>query len=421
MTHVLVVGGGVAGLLTVQALLDRADDLGNDHPTAAAAPGGSASARSASARSASARSASAVGLSVTVLVHRPGDDTASRSGGLSLRYASTDPRSDAWTARSSVIAAVLADRHPHLRPFIGTTAALLVSRRASVAGYRGHVVDPSTWGLPYEHGLLHDTGPLWDPCGLLPRWPTALAAHPGVRLLELPERVSSLDDLTVLHDLYGAGTTVACLGLGAHVLGDTRLGGRLGVLVRGPLPVGTVHAERAVIDDDDPRWPRYTVPHRSSGPGGSGRDGHLHVGGTYLPVDDPADWDDPARLRERAHAELPALLADAGERFPALAGWRPDRGPWWGIRPVRDTVALGRVAEDLVGGRDVVVSHGWGGSGWTIGPAVVEEVARSLLPGPRTGPPGVVGLPDGAGDEVTGPPGAHEAADPLAAYGPWRP
>ena len=86
-------------------------------------------------------------------------------------------------------------------------------------------------------------------------------------------------------------------------------------------------------------------------------------------------------------------------RFPDLAGWAPDGPPWWGIRPVRSTVALGRLDGSVAGGRDVVVSHGWGGSGWTIGPAVAEEVARSVLRDPA----------DPAG------------TDPLAAYGPWQP
>lgn len=399
MTDVLVVGGGVAGLLTVQALLDRADDLTAAHPSGAADD------------EAVARPDGA--LTVTWLVHRPGYGTASRSGGLSLRYASADPRSDAWTSRSAVLAAALAARHDHLRPFIGSTRALLLSRRAPVLGHPGQVVEPVAHGLPHEHGLLHDTSPQWDPCGLLQRWPVALAGDPRVRLLEMPEPVTSIADLAVLHDLHGAGTTVACLGLGAHVLGDTRLAGRLGVLLRGPLPVGSVHAERAVIDDDDELRPRYTVPHGSSGPDGSGREGHLHVGGTYLPVDDPADWDDPSRLAERALAEVPALLADVAGRFPDLAGWQPDRPPWWGIRPVRDTVALGRVEPALVGGRDVVVTHGWGGSGWTIGPAVAEEIAVSLLPGPR-----LVANPGTAGPAGRDP---LAAADPLAAHGPWHP
>jgi len=379
VTHVLVVGGGVAGLLTVQALLDRADDQ--------AAARGDDGAHDA--------------LTITWLVCRPGYDTASRSGGLALRYASVDPRGDVWTSRSAEIAAGLRRRHPHLRPFVGTRRALLLSRRGPVRGYPGEPVDPAAQGLPHDHGWQHEPSPQWDPCGLLPRWPLALTADPRVRLPELPEPVGSTADLAVLHDLHGADTTVACLGLGAHVLGDTRLSGRLGVLLRGPLPVGSVHAQGAVVDDDDELRPRYTVPHGSSGPDGSGRDGHLHVGGTYLPVDDPADWDDPSRLAERARSEVPALLADVAERFPDLVGWQPVGPPWWGIRPVRDTVALGRVDAGLVGGRDVVVTHGWGGSGWTIGPAVAEEIAVSLLQGADVSPGAVV--------------------DPLAAHGPWSP
>lgn len=297
-----------------------------------------------------------------------------------------------------------ARRHAHLRPFIGTRRALLLSRRGPVQGYPGDRVDPTRDRLPHPHGLRHEPSPQWDPCGLLPRWPRHLAGDPRVRLLDLPEPLTSRSDLVALHDRYDAGTTVACLGLGAHVLGDTRLSGRLGVLLRGPLPVGSVHAEAAVVDDDDELRPRYTVPHGSSGPDGSGREGHLHVGGTYLPVDDPADWDDPSRLAERALEEVPALLADVAGRFPDLAGWQPDQPPWWGLRPVRDTVALGRVEPGLVGGRDVVVTHGWGGSGWTIGPAVAEEVALSLLPGPV----------DRRGSGATGD-------DPLAAHGFWSP
>jgi hypothetical protein len=365
MTRVLLVGGGVAGLLTAQLLLDRADDLAATHGPGAAP------------------------LTVTLLVHRPGKRTASRSGGLALRYASTDPRSDRWTARSSVLAHDLAARHDHLRPHVRTRRALLVSRRGPVLGYPGDVVDPAALGLTaHSHAVAHEESPQWDPCALLPTWPVVLAADPRVQVRELPERIGSLTDLASLHDDHHADVTVACLGLGAHALGDRRLTGRLGVLVTGPLPTGTVHAERAVVDDDDPLYPRYTVPHAD----------HLHVGGTYLPVDDPADWDAPERLAERARAEVPGILADAAERFPALDGWRPTGEPWWGIRPVRDTVALGRVDPTLAAGRDVVVSHGWGGSGWTIGPAVAEEVARSLLPDPHAG-----------------------ADDPIAVYGPWRP
>lgn len=368
MTRVLVVGGGVAGLLTVQALLDRADDL--------AAAGHDAA------------------LQVTHAVHAPGHRTASRSGGLAMRYASTDARADGWAARSAVLAASLARRHAHLRPHVRTARAVVVSRQAAPTGHVGDVVDPAALGLgAHTHAVRAAPSPQWDTCALLPRWPAALAADPRVAPVHLPDRLASTDDLAALHDAHGAGTTVACLGLGAHVLGDTRLHGRLGVLLRGPLPGGTVHAGAAVVDDDDTLRPRYTVPHAGVV---AGPEDHLHVGGTYLPVDDPADWDDPSRLRDQALAEVPALLADTADRFPSLAGWVPDAEPWWHLRPVRDTVALGRVEPSLVGGRAVVVSHGWGGSGWTIGPAVAEETAVSLLPAP---------------DEV----------DPVAAHGWWRP
>ncbi len=369
MTRVLVVGGGVAGLLTVQALLDRADDLG-------------------------------VPVSVVHAVHAPGHATASRSGGLALRYASTDPRADGWAARSAVLAGSLARRHPHLRARVRTARAVVVSRRGPVLGHAGDPVDPAALGLPAHRWALRAApSPQWDTCGLLPLWPAALHADPRVEAQPLPAPLGSRHDLVDLHEAHRADVTVACLGLGAHVLGDTRLHGRLGVLLRGPLPVGTVHAEVAVVDDDDTLRPRYTVPHA----GGTGED-HLHVGGTYLPVDDPADWDDPARLRAQALAEVPGLLADAAERFPALAGWRPDAEPWWHLRPVRDTVALARVDPGLVGGHDVVVSHGWGGSGWTIGPAVAEDTARALLPGG--------GTPD---------PGSAPGSDPLSVDGWWRP
>jgi hypothetical protein len=288
---------------------------------------------------------------------------------------------------------MLAQRHPHVRPHVRSARAVVVSRRGPVAGHVGDVVDPAALGLGGHAFALHAApSPQWDTCALLPRWPAALAGDPRVTAVELPERLTGTTDLGVLHDTCRADVTVACLGLGAHVLGDTGLHGRLGVLLRGPLPAGTVHARAAVVDEDDPLRPRYTVPHSSPGPVG---EDHLHVGGTSLPVEDPADWDDPARLREQALAEVPALLADTVGRFPAMVGWQPDAEPWWQLRPVRDTVALGRVEPGLVGGRDVVVSHGWGGSGWTIGPAVADETARSVLGAP--------------GD------------DPLAAYGWWRP
>lgn len=366
MTRVLVVGGGVAGLLTTQLLLDRADDLGRE-------------------------------LHVTLLVLRPGHLTASRSGGLAMRYASTDPRSPGWSVRSAEVAAGLARRHEHVRPHLRTAHPVVVSRTGPVAGVPGRAVDPATLGLTaHGWGVEHERSPQWDPCGLLPGWPRALAADPRVRVVALDRPVRGLvgdGGLSALHDDHGAEVTVACLGLGAHALGDREVRGRLGVLVTGPLPSGTVHARGAVVDDDDELRPRYTVPH-APGPDGAGTGGHLHVGGTYLPVDDPACWDDPALLAAVAEAEVPALLADARRLFPDLAGWQPVGPPWWGLRPVRGTVALGHVDPALVGGRDVVVSHGWGGSGWTIGPAVAEETARAVLPG----------------DD-----------DPLAGYGWWRP
>ncbi|MFC3689716.1 FAD-dependent oxidoreductase [Aquipuribacter hungaricus] len=446
MTHVLVVGGGVGGLLTVQALLDRADDLASGraddlaecwaddlvhdlrddpadgredgglearvHDGAGHGADGGAHGSGAASRAAGPR----VPLTVTVAVLKPGSLTASRSGGLAMRYASTDPRADGWATRSAVLATALARRHAHVRTHVRTRSAVVVSRRGPVTGLAGTAVDPAGLGLSrHSDALLVDPSPQWDTCALLPRWAAALAADPRVRTVGLPAPLRSTADLLALHDRHGADVTVACLGLGAHVLGDTRLSGRLGVLLRGPLPEGTVHERAAVVDDDDTLRPRYTVPHRSgpqpdAHPGADQHgdlqpaDDHLHVGGTYLPVDDPADWDDVRRLADRATAEVPALLADAADRFPALAGWRPDAAPWWHLRPVRDTVALGRVDPGLVGGRDVVVSHGWGGSGWTIGPAVAEETARSLLPGPATH--GSV---------------RDDADDPLATYGWWRP
>ena len=373
-------GGGVAGLLTVQALLDRSDDL--------------------------ALAGHGAPVSITHAVHVPGHGTASRSGGLALRYASTDPRADGWAARSTVLAGELARRHGHLRPHVRTARAVVVSRRGPVLGHVGDVVDPASLGLDgHTFALRVAPSPQWDTCALLRRWPVALIADPRVVAVRLPERLGSTADLLALHEAHHADVTVACLGLGAHVLADTRLHGRLGVLLRGPVPHGTVHAAAAVVDDDDVLRPRYTVPHVGTGPqpgtapqpgSAPGVGDHLHVGGTYLPVEDPADWDDPARLREQALAEVPALLADVGEVFPALAGWQPDAPPWWHLRPVRDEVALARMDPGLVGDRDVVVSHGWGGSGWTIGPAVAEETARSVLRG-------------------------TDHVDPLAAHGWWRP
>lgn len=371
MTRVLLLGGGVAALLSLQLLLDRAEDLTGGRGQQ---PGGP--------------------LRVVWVVHRHGSATASRSGGLSMRYASTDPRSDAWGARSTEVAYALAARHAVLRPHVRAATATTVSRRGAVTGAAGAPVDPASLGLNrHDHGWQHAPSPQWDTCGLLPRWAAALAADPRVRLVEGVPPLRGVGDLLRLHDRYVADATLACLGLGGHVLGDAAMTGRLGLLLSGPLPPG-LHAEGAVVDDDDVLRPRYTVPHRplGSGPGSA----HLHVGGTYLPVEDPADWGDPARLAPLAHAEVPALLGEAAELFPALGGWRPVGEPWWGIRPVRPTVALGRVADAVVGARHVVVSHGWGGSGWTIGPAVSEEVARSLLPG-------------------------ADAVDPLAGYGTWQP
>jgi hypothetical protein len=341
--RVLVVGGGAAGLLHAQLLLDRAADAGR-----------------------------AVELVWAVL--RDGHGTASRSGGLALRYASPDPRAVAWAAGSPAVGRRLAGRHPVLAAHLGTTRALLVSDREPVTGYAGDAVDPGAHGLPHRHGLLHEAGPLWHTCGLLPRWATRLAADERVRRTGLVAPLRSTAELLALHDSVAADATVACLGLGAHVLGDTALEGRLGVLVTGPLP-GGLHSDHAVIDDDDALRPRYTVPHRSA----DGTDDHLHVGGTYLPVTDPADWDDPGRLAARAHAEAPAVLAAARSRFPALAEWEPRGGPWWGLRPVRPEVAVGRLDPDRTAGRTVVVDHGWGGSGWTIGPAVADEVAAAVL------------------------------------------
>ncbi|MFC5381157.1 FAD-dependent oxidoreductase [Aquipuribacter nitratireducens] len=342
--RVLVVGGGAAGLLHAQLLLDRAADTGRQ-------------------------------VALTWAVWREGAATASRSGGLALRYASPDPRAADWAARSPVVGAALAARHAHLTGHVRTGRALLVSQRAPVVAFSGDVVEPAAYGLPHTHGLLHEAGPLWHTCGLLPRWAAALAEDPRVRRVDLDRPVRSTADLLRLHDEAAADVTVACLGLGAHALGDPALEGRLGVLVTGPLPAG-LHRDHAVVDDDDPLRPRYTVPH-----GGSpATPDHLHVGGTYLPVTDPADWDEPSRLRERALAEVPALLADARARFPDLRDWEPDPdGVWWGLRPVRPEVAVGRLDPAGTGGRTVVVDHGWGGSGWTIGPALADEVATGVL------------------------------------------
>jgi len=271
MTRVLVVGAGVAGLLTVQALLDRAAALASAPPD------------------------------ITLLAHRHGHGTASRSGGLSLPYASTDGRVARWTARSTEI--VVSGAH---RPAVGHTRqarALLVSRRGpvsgpvsgSVSGPVGEEVDPAALGLPgYPYGLRAAPSPQWDTCRLLLTWPDRLEREHGVRVVDLPQRLTSTVDLTALHDRHGADVTVACLGLGAYVLGDTHLHGRLGVLLQGPVPHGTVHAEGAVIDDDDALLPRYTVPHRgngsdrdsgsgSSGSEGAGSDDHLHAVGPTCP------------------------------------------------------------------------------------------------------------------------------------------
>ncbi|WP_336921576.1 FAD-dependent oxidoreductase [Aquipuribacter sp. SD81] len=341
--RVLVVGGGVAGLLHAQLVLDRSETDGRE-------------------------------VDLVWAVLRDGSATASRSGGLALRYASPDPRAVGWSAASPAVGLRLADRHPVVAAHLGTTRALLVSDRAPLAGYAGDVVRPADSGLAHAHGLLAEPGPLWHTCGLLPRWAEQLAADPRVRRVTLAEPLASTADLVDLHTDSDADVTLACLGLGAHTLGDRSLAARLGVLLTGPLPPG-LHAEHAVIDDDDEEHPSYTVPHATAGKA------HLHVGGTYLPVDDPAAWDEPSLLAARARATAPRVLAAAKERFPALAEWRPDgAGAWWGLRPVRPEVALGRLEERAGGhGGTVVVAHGWGGSGWTIGPAAADEVAAAVV------------------------------------------
>lgn len=351
--RVLVVGGGVAGLLHAQLVLDRATEAGQD-------------------------------VEVVWAVWRDASMTASRSGGLAMPYAAADPRVPGWAARAPQVGRGLVQRHPELRPYLREIAAVVVSAHepTTLAGGAGQdTVDPAGWGLPHRYGRRFLPGPLWHTCALLPVWSGLLAADRRVRRVDLGARLAGGDELLVLHDEHAADVTLACLGLGAHALGDDRMQGRLGVLLTGPLPGAGVHRAHALIDDDDPLLPRYTLPH-ATGPGAVAVEDHLHVGGTYLPVDDPAEWDEPGRLAQLARSHVPRLLADARDSFPALADWEPwSSEPWWGLRPVREQVALGRLEPGATGGRTVVVDHGWGGSGWTIGPAVADEVAEAVVSG----------------------------------------
>lgn len=347
MEHIVVIGAGVLGLIAAEDLLHDAERTGS-------------------------------AISISIVADRFGPETDSASGGAMLPFLSPEPRIPGWTSRSERWwTSVFLDRHPEFVRYFPAHGTLLVSRHERpvlVPGHLGteHLTSPERFGLGhyYRSAAWQSNGRVINTCALLRDWVESLEADPRVTFVRgtftrrsLSEYAASVDaQMVVLAPGYRA--------MDPDLLADPEMAAVEGILLLGPsLSGASIHSNYFVVDEDDSSELTYTIPHEAC-------TGHgLMVGGSA----DEQPWaglSGESGLTKDQVAVRDGILARARERFPDLRDWEPT-GVWVGYRPSRDRVMTGPLEPDLLDGIPTVGVFGTGGSGWTIGPAAVEDALRT--------------------------------------------
>ncbi|GAY19296.1 FAD-dependent oxidoreductase [Mycobacterium sp. shizuoka-1] len=335
-----------------------------------------------------------VGREVRIVLIDDGRGGASDgSGAWHMPFANPDTRVATWARRSFVEwPEILGEAG--LSGFREAMPSLFVSRLQDGVpvpdGHPGRAtpIDPADFDLPFWHrGMWIDDGSVISSCTLMPRWRQALEADPSVIVVR--NHVRGPADVVTLSETYGVDVVVVAAGartrfvIGEGREGDQRFDADFGVLVHGELEALPEMFKHVVVMDEDLNHElTYSIPHL--------RCGHVWFGGVCNEIlDEEADMEDIlaanrdiAVAPDFARDHLLAVHDRIRERMPMLAPALPadplaPGSYWFGLRPRASKV----IAEwQLVGSLPMLVIGGMGGSGFTIGPAVVSDALRLPLP-----------------------------------------
>lgn len=342
MEHIVVFGAGAIGLIAIEALLHNADRTGS-------------------------------AISIFVAADRFGAETDSASGGALLPFLSDEPRVPGWTLRSERWwTTVFLQRHPEFSRYFPAHGTLLVSRHerpVQVPGHLGteHLTSPERFGLGYYRSVAwQSNGRIINTCSLLSDWVASLEADPRVTFVRgtftrasLSQFARTVDaDLVVLAPGYRA--------MDPHLVADPEVAALEGILLVGPpLSGASIHSNYFVVDEDDSCELTYSIPHQACKQHG------LMVGGSAVERPWSALSIESGLTSDQVTIQN-EVLERARERFPDLRDWEPT-GVWVGYRPSRQHVKTGPLDPAFLDGLPTVAIYGTGGSGWTIGPAAVED------------------------------------------------
>lgn len=355
-TRILIGGAGLIGALTATQLLDDAESAG---------------------------------VPLTVIVVDDGlGGPSDGSGGWHMPFANPDPRVGQWARDSFDMWGPMLDR-AGLSKFRRRTPSIMVSRRAEVPlpdGHPGHATflhDLDEWGLEFwDQAQYIDDGSVISACALMPRLRRWLEAHPSVVMVN--SRLTHPGDLDAIADSFSADAVVVTVGLQARfLLGDERVEGDFGVLLRGPIDqLPEMYKHVVIMDEDFDHELTYSIPHRKCG--------HVLFGGKCGDIVDAhyeveqirAGNADLSAAPDFARAAIDEVYDRIRERMPALAAALPadPRQPgayWFGLRPRAARVITEWRTNT---GTPTLVIGGLGGSGFTIGPAVVRDALRLPMP-----------------------------------------
>jgi hypothetical protein len=298
------------------------------------------------------------------------------SGGMHLPFISEDPLTPERAARSYESGWKILGRHgltDHLRKM----PIVMLSREGDVhvpPGVTGSITDVSPESVGARPGLyrsakMFDTKVI-SSCKVMPALQRSLLALPPVR--KVVRRFASLAEIVALAKANGISTVVVAPGAEAgNLLGHEEVDGDLGVLLRVPFSaVPSGYHDLVIMDEERPFDLRYSIPHYICR--------ELNIGGTTgmlyhheeLRTD---DW-----LRHAIADDIRNRFVDS---FPAFRGALRDGefGTWWGYRPVSEHTILRWLPAEATDGVAVMEIGGFGGSGYTILPAVIEDAMRLEL------------------------------------------
>lgn len=361
--RVLVVGGGLAGILTAFQVLKAGPE-------------------------------SKTPIEVHWAFDNQSDTASYEAGAYFAVFASEDKRCGPWAQRSWTLG-------PQLFEGLGVAEipteipTLYVSNEWPMPLPPGlpsapHYLKPSKYGLggAYDYAALVKKGRVFSPRKLLPAMTGNLEAMPGVFTYK-NTHFRDIEDIRRFCNEMDITTVFVCAGAGAgRLLGhvEPEVQGSLGLLIRLKMRESfKFHNDTVVMDEDDDGELSYSIP----APG----TGMIGVGGTvqelyeypYSPgaSDVPDHREQRAQIAAQAEEEFEAIRERVMKKFPLLRSALRQAtmaDAAYALRPYATGVILRVLPTSITGDLIVAEISGLGGSGYTIGPAVTQDALHLLVP-----------------------------------------